>query len=129
MTRSLTKSAVRFARTALALGEDVLPRWGRPRAPHYYTQPQLFALLALKAFWATDYRTVVLRVAEWAELRHVLRLARVPHYSTLCYAEHRLLASPAATKKGRRKACSTRSCARPCARRRGWDCSPPMPTR
>ena len=108
MTRSLTKSAVRFARTALALGEEVLPRWGRPRAPHYYTQPQLFALLALKAYWVTDYRTVVVRVTEWEELRRALGLTRVPHYSTLCYAEHRLTA-PDAGKKGTPQASSAPS--------------------
>ena len=88
----MTKSALRLASTALAIGERVLPRYGRPHAPHYYTQPQLFALLALRSFWDLDYRATVARVAEWRDLQRVLGLRQVPHYSTLCYAEHRLLA-------------------------------------
>ena len=92
MARTMTKSALRLATTALALGERVLPRYGRPHAQHLYTQPQLFALLALRSFWDTDYRTTVTRVGEWAELRRALGLRTIPHYSTLCYAAHRLLA-------------------------------------
>ncbi len=34
---------------------------------------------------------VVARVAEWGEMRRALRLRNVPHHSTLCYAERRLL--------------------------------------
>ena len=102
MPRTMTKSALRLATTALALGERVLPRYGRPHAPHYYTQPQLFALLALRSFWDTDSRTTATRVAEWGELRRALGLATVPHYSTLCYAEHRLLL--AGGKRGSRQA-------------------------
>jgi hypothetical protein len=89
----MTKSAVRFAREALAVGEHALPPYSSPKSRHDYTQPQLFALLALKQFLRTDYRGVVGAVAEWRELRRALRLGRkVPHYSTLCYAERRLLA-------------------------------------
>jgi hypothetical protein len=89
---TMTKSAVRFAREALAVGEQALPAYSRPKSRHDYTQPQLFALLALKQFLKTDYRGVVTAVAEWREVRRALRLRKVPHYSTLCYAEHRLLA-------------------------------------
>lgn len=89
---SMTKSAVRFAREALAVAERALPNYAHPHSRHDYTQPQLLALLALKQFLRTDYRGVVTVVAEWRELRRALRLAtKVPHYSTLCYAEQRLL--------------------------------------
>jgi hypothetical protein len=89
----MTKSAVRFAREALAVAELALPKYAYPQSRHDYTQPQLLALLALKQYLRTDYRGVVTLVAEWRELRRALRLAtKVPHYSTLCYAEHRLLA-------------------------------------
>jgi hypothetical protein len=87
----MTKSAVRFAREALAVGEQALPPYSHPKSRHDYTQPQLVALLALKQFLKIDYRGVVTLVAEWGELRRALRLRKVPHYSTLCYAEHRLL--------------------------------------
>jgi len=36
---------------------------------------------------------VVAFVAEWAELRRVLKLTRVLHYSPPCYAERRLTAA------------------------------------
>jgi len=90
--RAMSKSAVRVAREALAVGRAALPAYGSPYAKHTYTQPQLFALLVLKQFLKTDYRGLVTLVAEWAELRRALGLRRVPHYSTLCYAGRRLLA-------------------------------------
>jgi hypothetical protein len=86
----MTKSAVRLARTALAVGEEALPRYAARTSRHDYTQAQLFALLVLKHFLRTDYRGVVRSSAEWGELRRALRLAQVPHYSTLCYAARRL---------------------------------------
>lgn len=89
--RTLTKSAVRLAREALAVGEGTLPPYSSRFSRHDYTQPQLFALLALKQFLRTDYRGVVTLVGEWSELRQALGLTKVPHYSTLCYAEQRLL--------------------------------------
>ncbi len=88
--RAMTKSAVRLARTALAVGEEALPRYASRYRRHDYTQAQLFALLVLEHFLRTDYRGVVTLAAEWAELRRALRLAQVPHYSTLCYAARRL---------------------------------------
>lgn len=91
-TRRMTKSAVALAREALAVGERALPRYASRFSRHDYTQAQLFALLAVKQCLRTDYRGVVALAAEWAELRRALRLQRVPHYSTLCYAERRLLA-------------------------------------
>jgi hypothetical protein len=90
--RAMTKSAVRLAREALAVGEQSLPRYAARTSRHDYTQAQLFALLALKQFLKVDYRGLVTLVAEWSELRRALRLTKVPHYSTLCYAEPRLLA-------------------------------------
>lgn len=89
--RAMTKSAVRLAREALVVGEQALPRYSARTSRHDYTQAQLFALLVLKQFLRVDYRGLVTLVAEWAELRRALGLARVPHYSTLCYAERRLL--------------------------------------
>jgi hypothetical protein len=89
--RAMTKSAVRLAREALAVGERALPRYAARTSRHDYTQAQLFALLVLKQFFRTDYRGVVTFVAEWSDLRRALKLAKVPHYSTLCYAEHRMV--------------------------------------
>ena len=90
--RSMTKSAVRLAREALAVGRTALPAYSSRFSRHDYTQAQLFALLVLKQFLKTDYRGLVALLAEWGELRRALGLKKVPHYSTLCYAERRLLA-------------------------------------
>ena len=68
-----------------------------------YTQHQLFALLALKTFFKTDYRGVIHVLTDFAELRQDLGLAAPPHYSTLCYAAKRLL------KKGSSSCSSTAS--------------------
>lgn len=88
---TMSKSALRVAREALAIGRQALPAYATRTSKHTYTQPQLFALLVLKQFFRTDYRGLVTTVAEWAELRRALHLTHVPHYSTLCYAEQRLL--------------------------------------
>ena len=86
-----TRSALAMARTAYRFGREALPDYAHRNSPHKYTQPQLFALLALRQFFGTDYRSLVIRLAEWGELRRTLGLTDVPHYSTLCYAERRLL--------------------------------------
>ncbi len=89
--RSLTKSPLAFAKTALVTAEAELPPYSHPKSPHKFTQPQLFAILALRDFLRTDYRGIINILAEWSDLREVLRLQQLPHYSTLCYAEQRLL--------------------------------------
>ena len=48
-------------------------------------------MLVLKQFFKLDYRGVVTWLSRWKELRDAIGLIRVPHYSTLCYAERRLL--------------------------------------
>jgi hypothetical protein len=89
--RSTTKSAVALAREALAAARRALPRYSHPNSRKEYTQHQHFAILVLRQFFRTDYRGIVHVLAEWSELRKVLGLTQVPHYSTLCYAEQRLL--------------------------------------
>ncbi len=89
--RSMTKSPRLLARMAYDVGRAGLEPYSCKRSPRRYTQAQLFALLVLRQFFKTDYRGVVALVEDFAELRDVLELKRVPHYSTLCYAEQRLL--------------------------------------
>jgi hypothetical protein len=90
--RTMSKSALRVARGALAVGRAALPPYGSRFSRRDHTQPQLFALLVLKQFLRTDYRGLVAMAAEWGELRRVLGLQKVPHYSTLAHAAPRLLA-------------------------------------
>jgi hypothetical protein len=97
----MTKSPRAVAREALRLAQDALPTYSAPRSRKDFTSHQLFAVLALKQFLKTDYRGVAQFLADFAEIREDLGLSKVPHYSTLCYAERRLL------KKGRPSSSST----------------------
>jgi hypothetical protein len=87
----MTKSPRAVAREALRLARQALPEYSSPYSRKDFTQHQLFAVLALKTFLKTDYRGVAQFLADFAELRGDLGLTGVPHYSTLCYAEKRLL--------------------------------------
>jgi hypothetical protein len=86
-----TKDPIALARAALEVGKQGLAQYSHPKSPHKYTQPQLFGMLVLKQFFKLDYRGVVKWLSRWSELRAALELERVPNYSTLCYAEGRLL--------------------------------------
>ena len=87
----MTKSPRAVAREALRLAQQTLPAYSSKFSRQDYTQHQLFAVLALKTFFKTDYRGVARMLEDFAELREDLGLRAVPHYSTLCYAAGRLL--------------------------------------
>jgi len=87
----MTKSPRAVAREALRLAQGTMPAYSSKFSRKDFTQPQLFACLALKAFFKTDYRGVVQLLHDFAELREELGLSAVPHPSTLCYAAQRLL--------------------------------------
>ena len=91
ITRPMTRSPLAVARQALATAERSLPAYSSARSRHDYTQHQLFAVLALKQFFRTDYRGVAALLADSTDLRAALRLAKVPHFSTLAYAAPRVL--------------------------------------
>ena len=74
----------------------VLPDYGHRFAPKRFTQPQLFAMLAVRQQMNWTFRATSTRLRQWAQLRAVLRIDDVPHPATLCYAHRRLL-----DKKGR----------------------------
>ncbi len=87
----MTKSPRAVASEALRLTQEFLPAYSSKFSRKDYTQHQLFALLALKTFFKTDYRGLTQMLLDFAELREELGLGIVPHYSTLCYAAKRLL--------------------------------------
>jgi hypothetical protein len=89
-TRPMTKSPRAVAREALRLARESLPAYSSKYSRKDFTQHQLFAVLALKAFFKTDYRGVAQMLRDFAELRQELGLGEAPHYSTLCYAAGRL---------------------------------------
>jgi hypothetical protein len=86
-----SKSTLTVARMALRAARDVWPDYARPKSPRKFTQPQLAACLIVKEFLRVDYRGLQARLAEWSDLRAVLGLTRVPHFTTLCAASRRLL--------------------------------------
>ena len=73
------------------MGEAGLPLYASRFSKKDFTQPQLFAMLVLRQFFKTDYRGIVQMLQDLSDLPRVLRLKKIPHYSTLCYAEKRLL--------------------------------------
>lgn len=89
--RSMTKSPLAVAQEAYRLGQAGLEPYSSKYSPHLYTQAQLFAILVLRQFFKTDLRGVIQMLDDFSELRQILQLKRVPHFSTLCYAERRLL--------------------------------------
>jgi len=88
-----SKSPKAVARAALEAAQRVLPFYTHPNSPKVFTQHQLFACLVLKNFLKTDYRGVVAHLADHPQLCEVLRLKRVPHFTTLQKASQHLLAS------------------------------------
>jgi Transposase domain (DUF772) len=90
-TRTMTKSPLALARAALAAAAQALPKYSCKYSKHDFTQHQLFTLLVLREFLRTDYRGLVELLDDWSDLRAVLGLTKVPHYSTLCKALQRLL--------------------------------------
>jgi hypothetical protein len=88
---TLTKSPLRVAREALAVATRELRTFAHKFSPKKYTQPQLFACLVLKTFLKTDYRGLVAHLADHAEIREVLGMRSVPHFTTPQKASRRLL--------------------------------------
>jgi transposase len=89
---SLTsKSPQDVAREALAAGTAALALYSHKFSPKKFTQPQLLACLVLKKFFKTDYRGISVMLAEHSDLRAILGLKEIPHFTTLQKASIRLL--------------------------------------
>lgn len=102
----MTKSPRAVAREALRLAHEALPAYSSKFSRQDFTQHQLFALLALKTFFKTDYRGVMALLEDFGELRDDLGLVKVPHYSTLCYAAQRLLKKGSSSCSSSRPRCA-----------------------
>jgi len=96
---TMTKSPVALAKEAMQAAQAGLDPYSSNFSRHDFTQQQLFTILVLRQFFKTDYRGIIQMLKDFAELRKTLKLKKIPHYSTLCYAEKRLL------KKGLLKTC------------------------
>jgi hypothetical protein len=98
---TMTKSALDLARTALTIGTAGLAPYSGKFSRRDFQQAQHFAMLALRQFFKADYRKTTQMISEWSDLREVLELRKVPHWTTLEKAHKRLL------KKGVSIDCST----------------------
>src|SRR5437588_6367723 len=95
MMSKLSKSPLRVAREALAVAQRRLRPYAHKYSPKKFTQPQLFACLVLKTFLKTDYRGLTAHLADHSDLRAVLGIPVVPHFTTPQKASRRLLRLPA----------------------------------
>jgi Transposase DDE domain len=76
---------------ALRAARDSLADHAKAKSPKKFTQPQLMACLVIKEFRQLDYRGMHTLLSEWSDLRRVIGLTKVPHFTTLCAAAKRLL--------------------------------------
>lgn len=86
-----TDSVLSVARQALEVGRETFDDYAHPNSPRKFTQPQLFACLAVRQMLGTTYEATHIRLAEWSDLREVLELDQVPSSSALHEAQGRLL--------------------------------------
>jgi len=86
----MTESPLALAQEALAVARAALPAYGSKFSKKTFTRHQLSALLAVKMFLKVSYRGLVAYLADWAELRAVLGLKTVPHFTTAQKAARRL---------------------------------------
>lgn len=85
-----SKSPKMVAIIAYATAKRAFPLYSKSKSPKKFTQPQLVACLVLKEFFKTDYRGIVEILADSSDLRVVLEMTEVPHYTTLQKAAYRL---------------------------------------
>jgi hypothetical protein len=86
-----TKSPAAVLAVAHLIGESVLAEFAHRFSPKKFTQPQLFACLVLKEFMQLDYRKLAALLDDASDLRSLIQLKTVPHFSTFQKAAQRLL--------------------------------------
>jgi hypothetical protein len=91
-----SKSPRRVIQTAHLIGQVALPLYAHRYSPKKFTQPQLFACLALKEFLQLDYRKLMALLEDCPELCSAIGLTVVPHFTTFQKAAQRLLRMPLA---------------------------------
>src|SRR5262249_24182319 len=90
LPRPMIKSPKQVAEQALAVAERSMPLYSGKHSPRRFTQHQLFAIAALRQFFRVDYRGIEAILIDSSDLREVLGIREVPHFSTLFYADQRL---------------------------------------
>lgn len=88
---AMTKSPLALAKMALKTAQEALPQYSDLRSRHDFTQAQIFAILALRQFFKSDYRGIVRILQEHQSIKDALELNKLPHYTTLQKAQQRML--------------------------------------
>lgn len=91
-----SKSPKAVLLTAYQVGRSRLRAYSHRFSPKKFTQPQLFACLALKEFLQLDYRKLAALLADTPSLAAAIELDPIPHYTTFQKAAGRLLVSSCA---------------------------------
>lgn len=79
------------ARVAYEAALESLPSYTHPKSPKKFTQPQLAACLVLKEFFKTDYRGIAAIIEDSSDIKIMLELKQVPHFTTLQKSARQLL--------------------------------------
>ena len=88
---AMTKSPMALAKMALKTAQEVLLPYSNLRSRHDFTQAQIFAILALRQFFKTDYRGIIRIIDEHQNIKDALSLRKLPHFTTLQKAQQRML--------------------------------------
>jgi hypothetical protein len=80
-------------RVAYETACQALPAYRHKFSPKKFSQPQLVACLVLKEFSHLDYRGLSEHLSDHADLRALIGLKAVPHFTTFQKAAQRLLAA------------------------------------
>ena len=84
-----SKSPKAIATVAYAVALRTFPLHRHLKSPKKFTQPQLVACLVLKEFFTTDYRGIEAILEDSSDIRKILKIKEVPHYTTLQKAARR----------------------------------------
>lgn len=86
-----SKSPLAIAHTAYEVAKKAVPAYTHLKSPKKFTQHQLIACLVLKEFFKTDYRGIISILNDSSDLRNVLELTEVPHFTTIQKTAKQLL--------------------------------------
>jgi len=85
-----SKSPNKIASLTYETAKRSLPAYLHIKSPKKFTQHQLVTCLVLKEFFKTDYRGIVEIIENSRDLKEILELTEVPHYTTLQKAAQRI---------------------------------------
>ena len=86
-----SKSPNDVAQLAYITAQRCVPAYRHEFSPKKFTQHQLAACLVLKEFFRTDYRGLAEILKDSSDLKRILELKTIPHFTTFQKAAHAIL--------------------------------------